>query len=129
MVFIISNSFQFTICRYFSSFLQRRKGCSRYPNDVQTPVLCGLQLICKVFRQSGPNWGCIFEEYSRIDDARMNEWYMEFFSRRHRHTRKKIRVLLSGVEPMTFRLLVWMLYHWGFEQGPAPTIVVECPNW
>ena len=30
-----------------------------------------------------------------------------------RHTRKKeIRVLLSGVEPKTFRLLVRMLYHW-----------------
>ena len=34
------------------------------------------------------------------------------FSKWHRHTRKKIRVLLSGVEPKTFRLLVRMLYHW-----------------
>ena len=35
------------------------------------------------------------------------------FSKWHRHTRKKeIRVLLSGVEPKTFQLLVWMLYHW-----------------
>ena len=25
---------------------------------------------------------------------------------------KKIRVLLSGVEPKTFRLLVQLLYHW-----------------
>ena len=29
-----------------------------YPNDIQTPVLCGVQLICKVFRQTAPNWGC-----------------------------------------------------------------------
>ena len=34
------------------------------------------------------------------------------FSEWHRHTQKKeIRVLLSGVEPKTFRLLVRMLYH------------------
>ena len=34
------------------------------------------------------------------------------FSERHRHTRKKeMRVLLIGVEPKTFRLLVRMLYH------------------
>ena len=38
---------------------------------------------------------------------------MIFFSEWHRHTRKKkIWVLLSGVEPMTFRLQVRMLYHW-----------------
>ena len=37
---------------------------------------------------------------------------MMYYSRKwHRHTRKKeIRVLLSGVEPKTFRLLVRMLY-------------------
>ena len=35
------------------------------------------------------------------------------FSEWHRHTQKKeIRVLLSGVEPKTFRLLVRVLYHW-----------------
>ena len=35
---------------------------------------------------------------------------MMCYSRKwHRHTRKKIRVLLSGVEPKTFRLLVRML--------------------
>ena len=34
------------------------------------------------------------------------------FSQWHNHTRKKeILLLLSGVEPMTFRLLVRMLYH------------------
>ena len=32
-------------------------------------------------------------------------------SKWHRHTWKKIGVLLSGVEPKTFRLLVRMLYH------------------
>ena len=39
---------------------------------------------------------------------------MMYYSREwHRHTRKKeIQVLLSGVEPKTFRLLVRMLYHW-----------------
>ena len=32
---------------------------------------------------------------------------MMYYSRKsHRHTQKKIRVLLSGVEPKTFRLLV-----------------------
>ena len=43
------------------------------------------------------------------------EWMrMMYYSRKwHRHTRKKeIRVLLSGVEPKTFRLLVRMVYHW-----------------
>ena len=33
-------------------------------------------------------------------------------SKWHRYTRKKIRVLLSGVEPKSFRFLVRMLYHW-----------------
>ena len=43
------------------------------------------------------------------------EWMrMMYYSRKwHRHTRKKEnRLLLSGVEPKTFRLLVRMLYHW-----------------
>ena len=42
------------------------------------------------------------------------EWMrMMYYSRKwHRHTRKRMRVLLSGVEPKTFRLLVRMLYHW-----------------
>ena len=36
---------------------------------------------------------------------------MYYFSQGHRHTLKKeIRVLPAGVEPMTFRLLVRMLY-------------------
>ena len=40
-------------------------------------------------------------------------WKTMFFSQWHRHTRKrKIRVLPTGVEAMTFRLLVRMLYHW-----------------
>ena len=35
------------------------------------------------------------------------------FSQWHRHTRKnEIPVLLPGVEPMTFWLIVRMLYHW-----------------
>ena len=42
------------------------------------------------------------------------EWCtLYFFSKWHRQTRKKkFRVLPSGVEPKTFRLLVRMLYHW-----------------
>ena len=55
-----------SFCRCLSSFLQHRKGCSRYPNHVQTPVLYGLQLICKVFRQTTPNWECIFEEWTHL---------------------------------------------------------------
>ena len=45
-----------------------------------------------------------------------NHWILEndiLFSEWHRHTPKKaIQVLLSGVEPKNFRLLVRMLYHW-----------------
>ena len=36
----------------------------------------------------------------------------ELSSKWHRHTRKKIWVFLSGVEPRTFLLLVRMPYHW-----------------
>ena len=41
-----------------------------------------------------------------------NRVRMMYYSKSHRQTRKKeIRVLLSGVEPKTFRLLVRLLYH------------------
>ena len=47
-------------------------------------------------------------------DKQLASLRMMHYSRKwHRHTRKKeIQVLLSGVEPKTFRLLVRMLYHW-----------------
>ena len=41
------------------------------------------------------------------------EWCIILESDTYRHIRKKeIRVLLLGVDPKTFRLLVRMLYHW-----------------
>ena len=52
------------------------------------------------------------------------------FSKWHRHTRiKKIWVLLSGVEPKTFRLLVWMLYHWATGDSWELRPLCICPHW
>ena len=52
----------------------------------------------------------------RLGSKLQVRWHEEndvLFSRWHRQTRKKeTRVLLSGVETKTFRLLVRMLYHW-----------------
>ena len=52
------------------------------------------------------------------------------FSKLHRHTRKKkIRVLLSGVEPKTFRLLVWTLYHRATEDSWALIMAIKLGSW
>ena len=57
---------------------------------------------------------CWRTKQKKIFSQRRKLLRMMYYSRKwHRHTRKKeIRVLLSGVEPETFRLLIRMLYHW-----------------
>ena len=74
--------------------------------------------------QTPRNWlkkkkvGCALDFNPLLAVWKSNEKHflvrMMCYSRKwHRYTRKKeIRLLLSGVEPKTFRLLVRMLYHW-----------------
>ena len=49
----------------------------------------------------------------RVLDIRLQYWERWFFSKWHRRLgRKVIQILPTGDEPMTFCLLVKMLYHW-----------------
>ena len=49
----------------------------------------------------------------RVLDIRLQYWERWFFSKWHRRLgRKVIQILPTGDEPMTFCLLVQMLYHW-----------------
>ena len=47
----------------------------------------------------------------RLGTSLIESWKMMFFCQWHRHTRikRKIRVLPAGIEPMTFRLVLWVL--------------------
>ena len=65
-----------------------------------------------------------------LKEVKTWEWHVV------RHTRKKeIQVLLSGVEPKTFQLLVRMLYHWttgdlshvGADLSHEPSLMALAP--
>ena len=99
---VLEENTHYNVLKILNICLRKRKGAWCAVNF----VLASINVILN-------RWVALWRQIIKINFVKFVNLENIFFSEWHRHTRKKkFRVLPTGVEPTTFRLLVWTLFHW-----------------